>query len=130
MPCPNTGILPEDRRPKEFSEAEVEKFALQAFFYDYCITSTNHTISRGYLDGLESLMLQLGVDSDLARACKAVAYASHGIKLDRPRLIKEGEKVYQDLLGNLARSIEKPGFTDTTESLMIAMLLGLYEVYL
>jgi hypothetical protein len=130
IPCPITGILPEDKQPKQFSVEEVDKFVLQAFFYDYCVTSTNHSLSRGYLDGLESMIRQLGPDSDLARACKAVAFANHGIKLDRPRLTGKGETIYQDLLGSLARSIENPAFADTSESVMIAMLLGLYEVYL
>lgn len=128
MPCPKTGLLPEDNHPKEFSVEEVDKLIIKAFLYDYCVTSTNHALSRGYLDGLEVMLSQAGHDSNLAMACGAVANANHGRKLDRPRLIARAEVAYQDLLGALAIAIEYPKFTETPEALMIVMLLGLYEV--
>ncbi|KFY07949.1 hypothetical protein V492_06673 [Pseudogymnoascus sp. VKM F-4246] len=123
-----TGILPEDSHPKGFAEEEIEEWVIQAFLYDYCATSTNHTVSRGYLDGLESMLSRAGHDSDLAIACKAVANANHGQKLHRPRLIARAEKAYQGLLGSLTIAIVEPGFTETPEALMIVMLLGLYEM--
>ena len=125
-----TDILPEDSRPKEVSDEKIEEFALRAFFYDYCIVSVNQSLSRGYLDGLELMLHHLGMQSDLAKACKVVAFASHGIKLRRPILTRKAEIFYHDLLGSLARAIENPAFANTAESLMIAMLLGLYEVLL
>lgn len=128
--CPKTGVLPEDDPPKEFSQEEADKRVIQAFLYDYCITSTNHTLSRGYLDGLESMLSQAGHNSSLAMACRAVANANHGRKLCRPRLIARAEDTYQELLRALRIAIEYPDFAETPEALMIAMLLGLYEVYL
>ena len=127
---PGTDILPEDGKPKEVSDEKFEEFALRAFFYDYCIVSMNHSISRGYLDGLELMLHHLGLQSDLAKACKVVAFASHGIKLRRPVLTRKAEIMYHDLLGSLARAIENPAFANTAESLIIVMLLGLYEVFL
>lgn len=127
---PGTGILPEDSRPKEVSAQKAEEFALQAFFYDYCVVSTNQSLSRGYLGGLESMLHRLGLQSDLAKACKVVGFANHGIKLRRPLLTRKAEVLYHELLGSLARAIGKPGFANTAESLIIAMLLGLYEVSL
>ncbi|KAE9382116.1 hypothetical protein N431DRAFT_321891 [Stipitochalara longipes BDJ] len=120
--------MPDDISPIEVPEEQVEQFALGAFFYDYPIISTNRELSRGYLDGLEGMVQQLGLESDLAKACKVVAFATHGIKLRRPVLIQRAENFYQDLLGTLARGIEDPVFATSTESLMIAMLLGLYEI--
>ncbi|OBT74023.1 hypothetical protein VF21_05986 [Pseudogymnoascus sp. 05NY08] len=126
--CPKTGVLPEDSHPKEFSQEEADKRIIQAFLYDYCVPSTNHTLSRGYLDGLESMLSQVGHYSSLAMACRAVANANHGRKLGRPRLIARAEEAYQELLGALRIAIECPDFTETPEALMIVMLLGLYEM--
>ena len=120
--------MPEDAKPREVSDEKIEEFALRAFFYDYCILSTNHSISRGYLDGLELMVNRLGWQSDLAKACKVVAFASHGIKLCRPSLTRKAETFNDDLLRSLAKDIQDPAFVNTAESLTIAMLLGLYEV--
>jgi hypothetical protein len=130
VPDPITNIIPEDITPKEVPPEQVEEFALGAFFHDYPTTSTNHQLSRGYLDGLESMLHQLGLQSDLSKACRVVAFANHGLKLRRPGLTKKAEVLYHDLLGSLARAIEKPAFANSAELLMIAMLLGLYEVFL
>jgi hypothetical protein len=129
-PLPGSDVMPEDIRPIEVPEDQVEQFALGAFFYDYPIISTNREMSRGYLDGLEGMLQQLGPQSDLAKACKVVGFAAHGIKLRRPHLTKRAESFYQDLLGTLARGIDDPAFATSAESLMIAMLLGLYEVFI
>jgi hypothetical protein len=120
--------MPDDACPKEVTEEKVEEFALGGFFYDYPVISTNREISRGYLDGLEGMLQRLGLDSDLAKACKVVAFANHGRKLQRPRLITRASVLYHDLLGSLVKAIEDPVFSNSAEMLMIAMLLGLYEV--
>jgi hypothetical protein len=130
VPDPITNIIPEDICPKEVRPEQVEEFALGAFFYDYPNVSTNHHLSRGYLAGLESMLYQLGQQSDLAKACRVVAFANHGLKLRRPGLTRKAEVLYNDLLGSLARAIENPAFANSVELLMIAMLLGLYEVLL
>jgi hypothetical protein len=130
VPDPITNIIPEDICPKEVPPEQAEEFALGAFFYDYPTVSTNHHLSRGYLDGLELMLHQLGLQSDLAQACRVVAFANHGIKLCRPGLTRKAEILYHDLLGSLARAIEEPAFANSAELLMIAMLLGLYEVLL
>lgn len=122
--------MPKDVQPREVSNEKVEEFALRAFFYDYCIISTNPSISRGYLNGLESMLNHLGWQSDPAKACKAVAFASHGIKLSRPGLTRKADILYNDLLRSLAKAILDPAFVNNIESLTIATLLGLYEVHL
>ena len=65
-----------------------------------------------------------------AKACKTVAFASHGIKLCRPGLTRKAEMLYNDLLAALAKAILDPTFINSMESLTIVTLLGLYEVYL
>ena len=130
VPAPGTDILPEDSKPPEVSDEKVENFAVRAFFYDYCITSMNQSLSRGYLNGLEMMLDRLGWQSDLAKACKVVAFANHGIKLCRPTLTHKAEVLYHDLLGSLGKALANTAFVTTAESLVTATLLGLYEVFL
>ncbi|KAL8784614.1 MAG: hypothetical protein Q9213_003869 [Squamulea squamosa] len=125
---PGSNMLPEDGKPQEVSEEQMEGFALRAFFYDYCITSTNRSLSRGYLDGLEPMVHRLGRHSDLAKACITVACASHGISKRRPALASKAQLYYFDLLGSLAKTIQNPAVANNAESLMVVTLLGLYEM--
>ncbi|KIX00977.1 uncharacterized protein Z518_10043 [Rhinocladiella mackenziei CBS 650.93] len=128
VPVPGTNVLPEDTLPAETSQAESNGLALRAFFYDYCIVSTNQNLSRGYLSGLEMMAYRLGPKSDLVKACQAVAFGSHGKPLNRPQLVQKAEMFYQELLGSLARAIESPASANVTESIRVAMLLGLYQM--
>ena len=120
--------MPEDRRPQEISNEKVEEFALRAFLYDYCISSANPSLSKGYLNGLESMLHALGWQSHLAKACKVVAFANHGIMKSRPVLSRKAGVWYHDLLGTLAKAIQDSANGNSIEWLTIAMLLGLYEV--
>ena len=129
VPAPGTDFLPDDTSPKEETDDGIEGLALRAFFHDYCVPSTNYTISRGFLNHLETLVVRCGPWSDCAKACKAVAFASHGIKLHRPSLLRKAEALYDELVRSLARVM---GGIDlsliSSEVLTVVMLLGLYEV--
>jgi hypothetical protein len=124
------GILPRDALPKEISVAESNGLSLRAFVYDYCLASTNENLSQGFLSGVERMILRLGPRSDLAKACQAVAFAGHGKPLNRPQLIRKGELLYHELLGSLARAIEFPYQVNFAEAKLVALLLGLYQVFL
>ncbi|RFU24907.1 hypothetical protein B7463_g11437, partial [Scytalidium lignicola] len=125
---PGTNTFPEDCLPKEVSNEKTDEFALQSFFYEYRIVSTDHSLSRGFFDGLESMLRHLGLQSDLSKACKVVSFANHGIKLQRPYLLQKAEILYNDLLVSLARAIEATSSVNNAESLLVATLLGLYEM--
>ena len=127
---PETNALPQDIRPQEVSDEKIEEFALRAFYHDYCITSSNPSLSRGYLGGLEPMLRNLGWQSNLAKACKVVAFANHGIRLRRPGLMQKAELLYNNVLVYLVNAIKDPALASTDDSVMIAMLLGLYEVNL
>jgi hypothetical protein len=122
-------MLPEDTIPTEVSQAESNGFALRAFFYDCCLISTNHNLSRGFFSGLESMAYQLGPDSDVVRACQAVSFGSHGKPLNRPQLVRKSELFYQGLLGSFARTIERTSSSDTAHAIRVSTLLGLYQVW-
>ena len=126
----DTETLPKDGQFQQISEDESDETAFLAFFDNYCISSTNHALSRGYLGGLERMLHHLGWRSNLAKACKVVAFAHHGIMLHKPGLTRKAGILYHELLGNLAKAIESSTHAHTAETMTIALLLGLYEVCL
>lgn len=127
-PLPGTHTLPPDTIPKEVNIDQVDQFALGAFFYDYCISSSNSSISPGFLTTLQHSFHTAKSHSMLKKACKAVAYASHGIKLNRPSLSHWGTELYHQLLAWFAAAIHGPVSAKSQEYLVVTMLLGLYEV--
>ncbi|KAF4633836.1 hypothetical protein G7Y89_g4268 [Cudoniella acicularis] len=128
VPLPGTNFLPEDILPVETSQSESNCLSLRAFFYDYCIISTNPNLTRGYLSGLEKMAYHQGPESDLVKACQAVTFAAHGKPLDRPQLVFKASCFYQDLLGSLAKTIQNRAVSSTSETKFISMLLGLYQI--
>ncbi|KAL2802931.1 hypothetical protein BJX63DRAFT_437405 [Aspergillus granulosus] len=128
VPVPGTDTVPEDGPPNDIPGGLIEELALRAFFHDYCVVPVNTALSRGFLSGLEPMVHRLGLQSPVANACKAVAFASHGLKLSRPFLTQKAETLYHELLGSLARSIQNPALAAGPEMLVIAILLGLYEM--
>ena len=135
LPARSSGLVPDTQPkdgglPREVSKEKLEEFAVRGFLYDYCVVSTNQSLSRGYLGSLELMLHRRGWQSDLAKACKVVEGASHGTLLRRPDFLRKAELMYHDLLGSLAKAIDSAAFVNNAESLTIAMLLGLYEVLL
>jgi hypothetical protein len=127
---PGTNILANHDSPIEVPDKAVDEFALQAFVYDFCVSSTNQALSRGFLGRLEPRLHRLGWKSDLTKACGLVAFAKHGISLNRPHLTLRAEKLYQDLVASLADDIQhSPAILANKENkALVASLLGLYEV--
>lgn len=122
--------LPPDVCPKEVKVEKADQFALQAFFHEYCIPSSNTGISPGFLRGLEQKFYDVVPDSMLKIACQAVAYASCGVSLNRPVLSHRSAVLYQDVLSRFVVAMHDPGSIEREDSLYVAMLLGLYEVIL
>lgn len=126
---PGTDILPDDILPVETSQAESDSLALRAFFYDFCFSSANPNLSRGFLSGLERHAYHLGPKSDLVKTCQAVSFATHGKPLNRPALVHKASIFNQKLLGSLAKALEDSACANAVETKCIAMLLGLYQVF-
>ncbi|EPE28952.1 hypothetical protein GLAREA_00110 [Glarea lozoyensis ATCC 20868] len=125
---PGTNLFPEDAIPLERSEEESNWLSFRAFLYDFCVTSTNSDLSRGYLHDVEALVGRLGPASDLVKACQAVSFSCHGKVLRRPNLVYKSERLYQEVLGSFAKTINDPILANTTESKLVALLLGLYQI--
>ncbi|EED12122.1 C6 transcription factor, putative [Talaromyces stipitatus ATCC 10500] len=128
VPVPGTDTIPDDAPPNEIPDHLIEELALRAFFHDYCVIPVNPALSRGFLARLEPMVHRLGLQSPVANACKAVAFACHGLKLSRPFLTQKAETLYHELLGFLARSIQNCAATAGPEMFVIAILMGLYEM--
>lgn len=120
--------LPPDACPKEVKVEKADQYALQAFFHEYCIPSSNSSISPGFLRGLEQKFYDVASDSMLKIACQAVAYASSGVSLNRPALSHRSVLLYQDVLSRFTVAMHDSGSIEREDSLCVAMLLGLYEV--
>ncbi|OKL58468.1 hypothetical protein UA08_05976 [Talaromyces atroroseus] len=127
-PLPGTNILPPDTTPKEVNIEQSDDYALGAFFYDYCIASSNNKISPGFLSRLEQMFYSAKSHSMLKKACEAVAYASNGRKLNRPHLKRRGMELYHNVLSWFAVAIHDSEPTKTPEYLAVTTLLGLYEI--
>lgn len=128
LPYPGTDVLPEDILPSETSQSESNALSLRAFFYDFCITSPNPAISRGYLSGLEMLTYRAGSKSNLVKACQTVAFATHGKPLNRPTLVHKASVFYEELIGALAQALQNTVLAKNKETRFCAMLLGIYQV--
>ena len=119
---------PAGGRPIEVSQGLAENYCLRAFYYNYCILPVNDAVSRGFLENLEQDIDAYGASSDVAKACRAIALASHGTTLRRPALNATGEASYQALLGSLAKTVASTNGETLRGALLTAVLLGLYEV--
>lgn len=108
--------------------SDVEQHARLMFFHDYCIVSSNRSLSRGYLHGLQDMISKADPNSELVRACTLIALASLGNKVGNIMYKQRAESLYSSLLRSFRLSISNEAVFTTVESLITATLLGLYEV--
>lgn len=109
-------------------DAQIEYRALADFFRDYCLTSKNRSLSRGFLNGLQSLVCAAASSSDIAQASKIVAFANFSKQSCQPRLAEKAKTLYYRMLHTLQSTISDTTKSDTVELLISIVLLGLYEV--
>lgn len=108
--------------------SDIERNARLVFFDDYCILSSNRSLSRGYLHGLRAMVSKAGPNSELVQACTIIALANIGSKLGSSMYKHRAESLYSSLLRSFRLSISNQAVFTTVESLITATLLGLYEV--
>lgn len=86
-------------------------------------------MTRGFLDGLPFLLANAYPSSDLVQAVEVVAWASLGNQLTRPDLLTRAIRQYVSLLSSFQSLLESCQLlAPTVEALVIAILLGLYEI--
>ncbi|GLA51037.1 hypothetical protein AnigIFM63604_007374 [Aspergillus niger] len=99
------------------------------FLDQYVVCSRDSRVSRGFLDGLPSLLASGHPSSDLVRAVEIVAWATLGNKISRPDLLARARRQYTGLLCSFQDLLHCCQLrAPTVESLVIAILLGLYEI--
>jgi hypothetical protein len=113
---------------RDLNWPELEILAFQTFVSDYCIPSIYPSISRGYLNSLESLVERAGPASIIAQSCKIISLATLGKKSVSPMILQKAENLYFDLLPSFRSTISNEGESTTIQSFVTAVLLGLYQV--
>ncbi|TPR06040.1 hypothetical protein CAN33_0019425 [Aspergillus niger] len=99
------------------------------FLDQYVVCSRDSRVSRGFLDGLPSLLASVHPSSDLVRAVEIVAWATLGNKISRPDLLARARRQYTGLLCSFQDLLHCCQLrAPTVEALVIAILLGLYEI--
>ncbi|EED23441.1 conserved hypothetical protein [Talaromyces stipitatus ATCC 10500] len=103
------------------SEGSIAEDAVGFFLNQYVVYSTDPRVSRGFLDGLPSLLSNAHRSSNLVQAVEIVAWTSIGIQLARPESLVRARREYV-----LLQSCQT--HAPTVEALVIAILLDLYEI--
>jgi hypothetical protein len=102
---------------------------LAMFIADFHISPEHPTISRGYLDGLDTIIFtEANSHPEVVQAAKLLAFASFGMRYQRPTYFKKAQVMYIDMLRSLRIVISKDTIKNKVELLIIIVLLGLYEM--
>lgn len=106
----------------------IESRALAQFYKEFCVVASDRSLSRGFLDGLEGLIAHAGECSDIAHAAKSVVLACIGNQLGRQSLLDRSKHLYNNVISSFRLTLSNANTSNTMESLMTAVLLGLHEV--
>lgn len=112
----------------EVPDEKLEEEALGIFVAEFVVQSVDPESSRGFLDGMQSLLRSVDPQSGLARAAKLVVLASIGNRTGRKSLVQRTERQYGILLREYHGSLSIEADNVSIESLYTAVFLGLYEV--
>jgi hypothetical protein len=114
---------------QRFQDVQIEQCALSAFFRNYTASSTNRLLSCGYLDGLQSLLMDAEPESELLQASTIIALASLGNRRNLTPLLHKARSLYLELLRSFHMTLSSYSTSkNVVKPLTIAVLLGLYEV--
>ncbi|KAF7562647.1 hypothetical protein G7046_g1481 [Stylonectria norvegica] len=112
----------------EVGDAKLEETALRIFVAEFVVESRDREHSRGFLDGMQTLLTSVDPESSLASAAKLVVLASIGNRTGRASLAKRTQLKYGQLLQKFTESLSKEKGAVSIESLYTAVLLGIYEI--
>lgn len=102
--------------------------ALETFLKDYVVAPADSVLSRGFLNGLPSLLVHADTSSILARAAQLVANANLGNRTSEPNILHEARRQYVSLLCDFHNSLSHIIKEAPIEALATVVLLGLYEI--
>ncbi|KAM5354515.1 hypothetical protein ACJ41O_001162 [Fusarium nematophilum] len=110
----------------EVSDSQLEASALGIFTAEFVVESRDRRHSRGFLDGMQSLLGRVDAQSGLARAARALVLASVANRTGRESLREVARRQYGELLGWFGERLREDGVS--IESLYTAVLLGFFEI--
>ncbi|KAI9709463.1 MAG: hypothetical protein M1820_003223 [Bogoriella megaspora] len=113
----------------ELFDSAIKEQALASFYSEWTVQSSNHEVSRGYLDGLSALVSHAGTTSDLALAVRMMAFHTLGRRKKQPWLIEKASALYPGVLRSFAATIADKKASRSIEALLVCVLLGFYEMF-
>lgn len=121
--------VPVRSRPSSIGDIFTTENALGFFIDKYVVHSQDSRISRGFLGGLPSLLARTHPSSDVVKAVEIVAWATLGNQLACFDILEKARRQYVDLLSSFRNFLQSCNHTGSTaQALVIAFLLGLYEI--
>ncbi|CAM1507557.1 Fc.00g071980.m01.CDS01 [Cosmosporella sp. VM-42] len=106
----------------------LEERALSIFLAEFIVESRDRNQSRGFLDGMQSLVTKVHPGSSLAMAAKVLVLASIANRTGRESLAKRTQRQYGLLLQKFTESLSQETAVVSIETLYTAVLLGIYEI--
>ena len=99
-----------------------------AFLDDYCAAPQSSDLVGSLLHDFKMIIVAADPSSDLARAANITALASIGKKSNRSSLVNTAKVLYTQFLEALQTSLAQGSMSRTPESLLVIVLLGMFEV--
>jgi hypothetical protein len=108
-------------------EGHESNLNIQWFVNNYVVEPANMNNSRGFLDGIQTIISSLPT-SDCVRATSIVAMACRGNRHEGSVLTQRATEQYVELLRSFRHGLSAPGAAWSVQTLLTVVLLGLYEV--
>ncbi|KAL7905812.1 hypothetical protein GGI35DRAFT_471337 [Trichoderma velutinum] len=112
----------------ETDDKKLEELSLRIFNSEFVVETVDQRPSRGFLDGIQILLMTIDSTSVLACSAKILVLASIGNRLGRKSLLIKTDRDYGNLLRKFHQSLSADMKYVSVESLFTAILLGLYEI--
>lgn len=127
QPVHNPSALQFDRWSPR-TDVLLEDVALGIFLDSFVVQSHNRRQSRGFLDGMHSLLANADSACTLISAARVITLASIANRTRRHSLLEAAQKRYGQLLMNFTTHLSREKTGISFKYFLTAVLLGLYEV--
>ncbi|KAK5054492.1 hypothetical protein LTR84_001383 [Exophiala bonariae] len=112
-----------------WQDVQIEQCALTAFFRNYTVSPADHSLSGGYLDGLQFLLNEAKPQSEMLQASTVIALASLGNRRNIYPLLVRARLLYLNLLRSFNATLSSDSASkNVVQQFTTAILLGLYEI--
>ncbi|KAJ3460481.1 hypothetical protein MRS44_011348 [Fusarium solani] len=126
-PVDNPSALQFDRWSPR-TDVLLEEVAIDIFLDSFVVPSHDRRQSRGFLDGMHSLLANAAPTCTLISAARVIALASIANRNRWHSLLETTQKRYGQLLMNFTSSLSREKTGISFKYFLTAVLLGLYEI--